>query len=462
MNSLFYVPFFLVIILFSCATFYDVNYEFNRNFEVGQLEEAEKVLEKNKREEHSKARFLYYANRGVVAHLLGKYEESNQWLEQAYLYGEDYRKNYLDFAASYFFNPSIIAYPGESHEHLMLLYYKTLNYLQLDDYDAALVECRRLNNRLYALSDKYDSENKFQRDAFIHNLMGIVYEASGDYNNAFIAYRNAHKTYHKDYQRMFNLSSPEQLKKDLLRTAYQAGFYEELTEYEKEFGYEYERGNPPDGGYLLFLWHNGLSPIKDEWSLSFVTIPGEEGVVIFQNEEFGFNFPFYYTQDNDDNVSITDMSGTRIAFPKYVEREQYFNFGELRVHEQHYTLEKAQDINAIAIKVLRQRMIQELGNGLLRVAIKKAIEKRVRKEHEGLGFLVSALNFASEQADTRNWQTLPHSIYYTRVPLKEGDNIVEIFMDGPYSESSETFIFKGKQGKVQFHSYQSLESGVAF
>ena len=127
-----------------------------------------------------------------------------------------------------------------------------------------------------------------------------------------------------------------------------------------------------------------------------------------------------------------------------------------------FQLEKTQDINAIAFKTLNERMLEELGKGLLRVAIKKQIEKQVRKENESLGFLVGALNFASEQADTRNWQTLPHSIYYTRVPLQKGKNELQLYTDGPRAENAKEFIFNGKAGQTQFQSFQSLETDIAF
>ena len=93
--------------------------------------------------------------------------------------------------------------------------------------------------------------------------------------------------------------------------------------------------------------------------------------------------------------------------------------------------------------------------------IKKAVEKEVRKENETLGFLVGALNFASEQADTRNWQTLPHSIFYTRIPLAKGENKLRLHTDGR-SEQVQEFTFTGEKGKTQFHTYQSLESNVGF
>ncbi len=453
----------ILIALTSCASFYQLNYEFNKNFEQGRIEEAASILDQNKKAAKSKTRFLYYANQGVVEHLLGNYKESNDWLEQAYLFGEDYHKNYLNFAASYFLNPNLIVYPGEDHEHLMLLYYKALNFLKMQDFESALVECRRLNQRLYELGDKYISENKYQKDAFVHNLMGIIYDASGDYNNAFIAYRNALEIYQNEFAEMFGLTAPEQLKKDLLRTASLAGFPEELDRFSAEFGMHYVKQEPSEGGELLFFWHNGLSPVKDEWSINFVAVKGDGGQVFFQNEEFGLNFPFYYDTNEEGNASITDLTGTRVAFPKYVEREPFFTSASLEINNYYYPLEKAEDINAIAFKTLRERMLEELGKGLLRVALKKIVEKQVRKEDETLGFLVGLVNFASEQADTRNWQTIPHSIHYSRVPLAAGENEVVLHTEAPRSaESTQTFKFVGQKGKTQFQTYQSLESNIAF
>ena len=81
----------------------------------------------------------------------------------------------------------------------------------------ALVEVRKINIRLQQLNDKYpDHKNRYQRDAFAQLLMGLIYDAAGDYNNAFIAYRNAYNTYQTDYLKNFGLAAPEQLKKDLL------------------------------------------------------------------------------------------------------------------------------------------------------------------------------------------------------------------------------------------------------
>lgn len=443
----------------SCATFYQINYEFNRNFETGELEEAAKVLDKNKKAAEGKARFLYFVNQGVINSLLGNYEESNAFFEQAYIFGEDYRQNHFATAASFLTNPNMVDYRGEDHEHLLLLYYKAINFLKLKDYEAALVECRRLNIRLGQLSDKYTSPNKYKQDAFVHNLMGIIYEAAGDVNNAFIAYRNAYEIYQSDYQKLFGLGAPEQLKEDLMRAAYLNNFQDELRRYEEAFGKKYQPVKR-NGGELVFFWNNGLGPVKAEWSINFSVIHGQGGLVTFANSEYGFNFPFYLGEnENDKKDGLASLEFFRVAFPKYEERPVLFQSAEIENGGNTYKLEKAEDINAIAFKCLEERMLAEFGKSLLRVALKKAAEYQLRGENQDLGAALGILNALTEKADTRNWQTIPHSIYYTRVPLAEGAQNVKLHLGaGSGARQQQEFSFDVKRGETIFHTFHSLEA----
>lgn len=465
----------LIFFSFSCATYYQVNSEFNQDFESGSIEAAKKILDQNKKQARKKAQFLYFANQGVVNTMLGNYEKSNEWLEKAYLFGEDYQKNYANIAASFLVNPTTITYQGEDHEQLLLLYYKALNYLKLNDYSAALVECRRLNLRLNELSDKYKGDKKYKRDAFVNNLMGIIYEASGDVNNAFIAYRNAFTIYQEDYQELFGLEVPQQLKHDLLRTAYLNGFDTELDFYEQQFDLKY---NPKSANSeeLVFFWHNGLGPVKDEWSVNFTAMDGGDGLVTFVNDEYDFSFP-YQISSSDEKSQLTDLRFFRVAFPKYQDRGAYFNRAVLEAGNQRYNLQLVEEVNAIAHKTLDERMIQEFGKGLLRAATKKAVEAAIRgsqsdsdekqsKEEqqeeairEGLSFLMGVVNAATEKADTRNWQTIPHSIYYSRVPMSVGENQVSLKTIGPRGSTAVTdFTFDVGRNETVFHMYHSLET----
>ncbi len=447
----------LSFILVSCTTYYQVNQEFNSRFEQGNLESAEKYLQQTKTK---RTKFLYYANRGVVNSMEGNYEASNKWLERAYIYNEDYRKKATDVAASLIVNPTVIPYQAEDHEQLLLLYYKALNYLKMSDYESALIECRRLNEQLNQLSDRYKSDKKYKRDAFVHNLMGIAYEASGDINNAFIAYRNAYEIYKEDFTNLFGLGAPEQLKKDVLRSAYLNGFDNEVYFYENEFGMKHIPESSE--AELLFFWHNGLGPVKGEWSINFAVQDGGDGFMTFANSEYGMSYPFPINSLNaDQSSSLKDLKVFRIAFPKYIERPPVFNSAYIETKEGRYDLEIAEDVNQIAFKTLQERMVKEFSKGILRAALKKATENAVREESEGWGALLGLVNAFTEKADTRNWQTIPHSIYYSRIPLRLGENQIKLktqnFTSG--GSATESFSFTVDQkGQTIFHSFQSLET----
>ncbi len=409
----------------TCQTYYQKNAKFNQAFQQGRMEQAEDILAKDKKGEKGKDRLLYYFNMGTVNSLEGDYDLSNVYFEKAYLFAEDFHKNAADVTSSLLVNPKVSTYYGEKHEVLYINYYKAINYLQQADYEKALVETRRMNLRLQQYNDRYKGEGKFKRDAFIHLIMGMAYEASGETNDAFIAFRNALEIYQTDYKRLFNAPVPEQLKEDILRTAYLSNLWEELGYYEKEFGMTFDKKSIGESS-MFFLWQNGLGPVKDETSLTFTVVKGSGGVVNFNNSQMGLTFPFPVSSSNYHNSGLEDLRVVRIAFPKYIERRPFFSGGTIVANGKQYQLNKAENVNAVAKQCLEDRMLQELSTSLLRVAIKQAAAYAVSQQNEAAGMAVSVAGAISEQADTRNWQTLPHTIFYTRVPLQEGENIVQL------------------------------------
>ncbi|HYF68961.1 MAG TPA: hypothetical protein VD884_12545 [Ohtaekwangia sp.] len=447
----------LAMIFTACANYYQNNYSFNEKFEQGELHTALETLKKNSNEAHGKNRFIYYSNKGLLLSVLGKYAESNESLEKAFLFGEDYRINYIHEAASYLSNPMLTPYRGEDHEHLMVLYFKALNFLKMNKPEEALVECRRLNIRLNQLSDKYNSEKKLQRDAFIHTLMGIIYQSSKDYNNAFIAYRNAVEVYEKEYSTFFNIHVPEQLKKDLLNTAYWTGFMDEFNHFKNHFNMAEYKPVAPEAE-LVFFWHNGLAPVKEEWSVNFVIDHQSDNLVLFRNESLGINFPFNIDKDKEKR-DLSSLEVFRVAFPKYAERSTYYKEGVLEIDSAAFPLELTEDINQIAFYSLKQRMVTEMSKGLLRAALKKASEHSMREEDERLGALIGLVNAITEKADTRNWQTLPHSIHFARVPLQEGENPVKFKLrSGEGKTIDYQFTYQATKGQTLFHTFSSLET----
>jgi hypothetical protein len=185
----------------------------------------------------------------------------------------------------------------------------------------------------------------------------------------------------------------------------------------------------------VVLWNNGLGPIKDEWGINFAIIYGTGGWVTFVNKDYGMSFPFYIG-DSD----LNGLTWIKVVFPKYVERPELFTSARMIYTDQAFVFDKVENINAISFKILQERMMLEFGKSLLRVALKQAAAAQAGKENEGLGVALSLLGSATESADTRNWQTLPHSIYYTRIPLEAGDHELKMHLKAIGGETVEHII----------------------
>jgi hypothetical protein len=212
----------------------------------------------------------------------------------------------------------------------------------------------------------------------------------------------------------------------------------------------------------VFLWHNGLGPVKAEWGLDFAIMRGQGGVVNFANQDLNLFFSFPMDDSTYHKSGLSSMELIRITFPKYVERPTLFNQAQLVWEQQSRNLDKAEDINAIAFKTLNQRMLLEVGKSILRVALKKASEYQLRKENDDAGALLGIVNALTEQADTRNWQSIPHGIYYTRVSLPEGSQNIQFITKSASSlQASQThdFTFDIKAGQTIFQTFHSLEMG---
>ncbi|MBP7555213.1 MAG: hypothetical protein KA821_03045, partial [Chitinophagaceae bacterium] len=172
-----------------------------------------------------------------------------------------------------------------------------------------------------------------------------------------------------------------------------------------------------------------------------------------------------------------DLRSYRVALPKYVTQPPACTGAQAQLNGQTWRLEAAENVNALAFATLRERMLRELSSTLTRLAIKKLAEAAVRpnksdkdnknkseeekkkdkkKENtrEAMALALQLFNAASEKADTRNWQSLPHTIYYTRIPLQKGENTISLQLQGR-GTSSVSITVNGRGG-IQFRNICSI------
>ena len=448
---------FTAIVLGGCASYYKKNLNLFQAIETGNFEAANKILDKDTKSPNNRNSLIYFLNRGYVSWMLNDQRKSVDFFNRAENIIDDHSMRIASEALALVSNPMMKPYRAEDFEIVMVNCFKAINFMQLNNREAAMVECRRINLKLNQLNDKYPShKNRYQRDAFAHTMMGLLYDADGDYNNAFIAYRNALDIYETDYTQNFNVQAPQQLKNDILRTAYILGFGDELSFFERKFDMKYQHKAKPEAE-MVFFWMNGFGPVKDEWSVNFTIIKGAGGILTFANEELGFSFTFPAAGSAVDDKIFANLSLIRIAFPKYVERKPTSVSAVIKSGSVSYPLERAEDINAIAQKTLDDRFLREMGSSLLRLATKQALEAATRKESQGAGAVLSIMNAITEKADTRNWQCLPHSISYARVPLTSGNNnlILDVKMINGKTVATDVSLQAAK-GRTYFHAFHTL------
>jgi hypothetical protein len=454
-----------MIFLSSCASFYEQNLAYNNQVQQGNYTQAKDLLSKSKYMNMTKNNILLLLNRGYLDYMLGNYDTAINDFNNADIIIEDQRKKFGSEVLSFVSNPGVKPYKTEDFENVMVNFYKALSFINKNNYEGATVECRRINEKLYSLNDKYKSKranNRYSDDAFAHYLMGLVYEAQNDHNNAFIAYRNAYKIYDEIYTKKFETPAPTQLKYDILRSARNTGLANEVEFFKKKFEFNdsIKIADKNEGGELIFFWFNGFCPRKHEWSLNFATSANGAGMMTFYDENEDVSIPFNTnTLSSNERSSLKNVSAVRVAFPKYIERRPVYQKAKIITEEtKDIKLEKVEDINKIAFTCLKDRMLREMGNSLLRLAVKQGLEAYARSKDENLGALVSILNAVTEKADTRNWQTLPHSISFARIPLKKGQNTIKLkITDSTGSSEIKEFTFEGK-GNTEFFTYSSLES----
>jgi len=452
--------------LVSCATYNQRIGSYYSQMANGDYKSASESLNRNKLLHAKRNRLLLLLEMGKLAHLMKQYDSSNKYFNEADLYMEDARTTVGDVALGTLLNPMMQSYKGEAFEKFMIHYYKTLNYLALNQPEEALVEARRISLKSYQLQDKTNNrDNKYSDDAFSLILQGLIYERNGDMNNAFISYRNATDLYLKNNNSWYGVDIPSQLKTDLLRTAYLNGFDAELERYETLLNQKYVPETPGPGGEVIVFWENGLAPVKKEANFFFALTKDGLGNFSFVDPTGTFNIPFDFTSGiNQSDLRVEDLRSLRVAFPKYEEQPVFYSGAWISANSREYQLQKAENINALAFETLKERFVKDMSLTLSRLAVKKLAEIAARpkddaknkNEKEALAVAIQIFSLASEKADTRNWQSLPHTIYYSRVPLNPGSNLLRFNTDKAGSPTGAIELAVEGNGSLQFRNLASL------
>ena len=430
----------LVAMLQGCATYYDKAKKIESALLVHDYTKAKKSIKHNKFLKKKRNTLLYHLEMGKVYHLENDFDTSNYHFNMA----DDLMEEsgaITDFLVSTAVNPNMQTYRASSNEKIIIHYYKALNYLQLGNMDDAVVEARKLNLKEQALFiDKKGKDKKYAQDPFGLLLMGMIYEADKDFNNAFITYRNAYEYYQKS--KVFKGKMPATLVSDVNRTARISGINYFI-------GSDIRVSTKGEGGELILFWENGLAPIKREKNVYFTLLQGDKkGMYFFSDQNNTMQIPITYDFSNrDKEFKPSDIGLLRIASSYFESRPMYNHQASLRVNDKSYYFNLGEDIEQLAYQMEKEDYLIELGKRFTRMVVKKVAELALSNQNEAAGLALGIANFAMEKADTRSWQTLPNQIYYARIPLKKGQNIVEVTLENGKKISLDVLAKGGMQFK---------------
>ena len=411
----------LLVALFLCScsaniTSYRTRMDLDKALAVRDISKALSIVEKPGMYKQ-KERLLYYLDAGMLYHFQGNWQQSNELLQQAEdAIQELYTKSVTRAAGSMILNDSSLEYSGEDYEDIYINVFKAINYLELGDREAAMVEVRRVDDKLSLLEQKYarlakemgnDSNTKvklkssrahFHSSALARYLSMAMYDANGKMDDARIDYDNVLFAFESQPE-LYPFPAPELIhphataKGNVLRVIsfVNRGPYKSPMEMHIHTSKD-----------LLIMGTVGQNTDID-------AIPWE-GI----DEGYYFKFAIPQLEDRKPKVGRVD-----VVYPDG--RRQ--------------TLSKLEDMSLVARKSfqLKEPMIilKSVSRTVLKGLAAEEAKKQARQNTSDLaatllGLVADAAVFLSENADLRISQFFPSEALVTEIVLPEGEQSLRL------------------------------------
>jgi hypothetical protein len=358
----------------------------------------------------SRDNVLYYLDKGMLNHYAGWYTDSSQLLESGERAIESaFTKSITLELSSYLLNDNTREYPGEDYEDIYINIFNALNYYHRNEIDEALVEIRRMNNKIQYLSTKYglvlsnlqkkaleesaqippnpNGDSKFTDSALARYLGMLFYRGTGRYDDARID---------RDGLRVAFANSPAVYPQPV-----PASIADEL---------EISEGM----ARLNVLAFSGLSPVK---------------------------------QQEDMRIPISLSRWVKISLPYMVKRRSEVKSIEVILDDgRRFNLELLEDMEAVARETFNVRKnviyLKTVIRAVLKGATSSALEVAADETGGDTGLILSLLSFitqifadVSEQADLRISRYFPGKAWVGGISLEPG---IHSFNVNYYGNSGKT------------------------
>jgi hypothetical protein len=320
----------------------------------------------------------------------------------------------LATGASLLTNDNARPYTGNLYERVFVHQYQALNYLAAGDASGALVEVRRANliqNEALAKKEnsvdqaRDDAEKKgfdaaryanyfssmdeaagrvktgFQNAATFY-LSGLIYEATGNTNDAYIDYRKALEL----------VPNNPYVQRDVVRTGLKTGI-DDAQKLAKQIGSVQIAPKQGEGELVIYLEEGYVQP-KTPLTIPIWTTKTLNNV----------SFPVYAGALPTPSSMLVDVDGRALETSLLV------------------------DTRALAVRTLKDEIPGMLARAFVRLLTKQEMQRQLQ-QHDStglLGLVGTIYSLATDQADLRSWLTLPGSGQVLRLPLTAGTHRIAV------------------------------------
>ncbi len=298
---------------------------------------------------------------------------------------------------------------GADYEKVFINYALAAGYASEGNLEEALVEARRVNQKLREFNVEYgENPNRYIDDAFIRYFMGTLYEAGGELSDALVSYRRALQVYEGDYSRNYGVPPPERLRADLLRLSFETGFQSLQSELELKWpDTDWENTGPGRGfGELVVVLEAGSISRRHEVSHTVTT----------EDRVFQISLPAIPDFPRRPVTATASAAGHRTGF-FLVQDMNALARANLEDHA-------ARDLVRAAARTLVKAGVAQLGEELAENA---SDDSRVG---DVVGLILSIAGAVTDRADLRAWLTMPAQIHMARLRVPPGTWPLTVTVNG--------------------------------
>lgn len=368
---------------------------------------AASLLEKKANQEGND-QLIYVLDYATALQAAGRFKDSNKAFAEA----DDISavKDYHSISritGSFLLSEEMVQYKGEDYEKVLINAFSAINYLMMDNLDDALVETRRLNEKLYKY--KFEAKRNYEQNVFAIYLGAIIWEANNSWDDAYISYKQAYDL----------APNYEPLHEDLIRAAYRDQRPEEVARWRKKFPdiKVDSKWKDPGSGELVLIYQQGWGPRKG---------PRPESP----------RFPKLYHVP-----TITQTAKLEVADVGSVNTQEIYS------------------VEAVAIKTLEDAYGELVARRVGGIVAKAVVADQIRQKNELLGNIAWIAMNAADRADLRQWSTLPETFQLARMRLKAGKYKIKVTgltaAGTPSGEAMQEREIEIKPGKKIFVNWRS-------